>query len=67
MLFLICYNFAIFFLTVGNGIKREGPQVGKISVFFKPCVGGQNSSSQFISRVGTASSGFGVVGGKMGK
>ena len=30
-------------------------------------VGGQNSSPQFISRVGTASSDFGVVGGKMGK
>jgi hypothetical protein len=30
-------------------------------------VGGQNSYSQFISRVGTAFSGFGVVGGKMGK
>ncbi len=30
-------------------------------------VGGQNSYSQFISRVETACSGFGVVGGKMGK
>ena len=36
-------------------------------IFQTITVGGQNSSSQFISRVGTASSGFGVVGGKKGK
>ena len=42
--------------TPGNVVPTDGANVG-----------GQNSSSQFISRVGTASSGFGVVGGKMGK
>ena len=42
--------------TPGNAVPTDGANVG-----------GQNSSSQFISRVGTASSGFGVVGGKKGK
>jgi hypothetical protein len=42
--------------TPGNAVPTDGANVG-----------GQNSSSQFISRVGTACSGFGVVGEKMGK
>ena len=42
--------------TPGNAVPTDGANVG-----------GENSSSQFISRVETACSGFGVVGGKMEK